>query len=164
MRQALSISALAKSTGVTAKTLRYWEGIGLLPKANRTHTGYRIFAPEVIHYIDFILKAKSVGLTLSEMKRVVELAHDGKNPCPEVVQWLDDKDRAVEQQIHSLRALQRRLRRFRRICSTSSVMTCAREDELCCLIEDLPNSRLTKGDGDEKTLLARASLVGRNRS
>jgi len=61
MRQALR--ALAKSAGVTSKTLRYWERVGLLPKAARTHTGYRLFAPEVIHYIDFILKAKSVGLT-----------------------------------------------------------------------------------------------------
>ena len=145
MRQALSISALATSVGVTAKTVRYWEGIGLLPRANRTHTGYRIFAPQVIHYIDFILKAKSVGLTLSEMKRVIKLAHDGENPCPEVMQWIDDKDRALEQQIQSMRNLQRRLRRFRRACSTSSVMHCGREGELCCLIEDLPSPISTKG-------------------
>lgn len=44
MRKALSVSALAKSAGVTTKTLRYWEGLGLLPRANRTHTGYRVFA------------------------------------------------------------------------------------------------------------------------
>lgn len=164
MGQALSISALARSTGVTAKTLRYWERVGLLPKAARTHTGYRIFGAEANHYIEFILKAKSVGLTLSEMKRVIEFARQGKNPCPELVQWIDEKDRAVEQHIHSLRALQRRLRRFRRICSLSSVTTCAREEELCCLIEDLPNSRLMKGNGDEKTVLACASVVGRTRS
>jgi len=42
MGQALSISALARSTGVTSKTLRHWERVGLLPKAARTHTGYRI--------------------------------------------------------------------------------------------------------------------------
>lgn len=96
MRQALSISALARSTGVTSKTLRYSERVGLLPKANRTHTEYRIFAPEVMRYIDFIRKAKTVGLTLSEMRRVIEVAHDGANPCPEMMQWLDDKDKALE--------------------------------------------------------------------
>ena len=42
----------------------------------------RIFAPEVMGYIDFILKAKTVGLTLSEMRRVIEVAHHGANPCP----------------------------------------------------------------------------------
>ena len=136
----------------------------MLPRAGRTHTGYRIFAPEVIHYIDFILKARSVGLTLAEMKRVVILAQDGTNPCPEIEQWLDGKDKAIEQQIHSLRTLQQKLWRFRRLCSTNDVETCAREKELCCLIAELPSSRLTKGECDEKTLLAYASPAGRTRS
>jgi DNA-binding transcriptional MerR regulator len=164
MRQAVSITALAKSAGVTAKTLRFWERIGLLPKASRTHTGYRIFAPDVVHYIDFILKARSVGLTLAEMKRVVMLAHDGTNPCPEIVEWLDGKDEAIERQIHSLRTLQQRLRRFRRLCSSNDVETCAREKELCCLIADLPNSRLRKGEGNEKTLFDCAGRAGCTRS
>ena len=99
-----------------------------------------------MRYIDFILKAKTVGLTLSEMRRVIEVAHDGANPCPEVMQWLDDKDKALERQIQSLRALRQRLRRFRHLCSANDVLTCAREKELCCLIEDLPNSRLMKGN------------------
>ncbi len=165
MQQALTISALARSAGVTSKTLRYWERVGLLPKATRTYTGYRVFSPEAIHYIDFILKAKSVGLTLSEMKRVIELAHNGKNPCPQVLKWIDEKDRALEQEIHSLRALQRRLRQFSRICSKSSVMmTCAREDELCCLIEDLPKPKSAKGVGNEKSVLTGASVAGSPRS
>lgn len=164
MRQAFSISALAKSAGVTTKTLRYWERIGLLPRANRTHTGYRIFTPEVNRYIDFILKAKSVGLSLSEMRRVIKAAHSGVNPCPEVMRWLDEKDKALKLQIHSLRALRQRLRRFRHLCSTNDVLTCAREKELCCLIEDLPNSELKRGNGDEKTVLACAGFVGRTRS
>lgn len=164
MRQAFSISALAKSAGVTTKTLRYWERIGLLPSANRTHNGYRVFGPEVNRYLDFILKAKTVGLTLLEMKRVIKFAHKGVNPCPEVMQWLDEKDKALEQQIRSLRALRQRLRRFRRLCSTNDVLTCAREEELCCLIEDLPNSQLKRGNRDEKTICARASLIGYSRS
>jgi MerR family transcriptional regulator, copper efflux regulator len=80
MQLALTITNLAKSAGVTTKTLRYWERIGLLPRANRTHTGYRLFAHDAIQYIEFILKAKSVGLTLAEMKQVVKLARAGKNP------------------------------------------------------------------------------------
>lgn len=164
MRKALTVSALAKSAGVTTKTLRYWEGIGLLPRANRTQTGYRVFAPEVMRYIDFILKAKTVGLTLSEMKRAIELAEHGENPCPEVMQWLDAKDKMLEQQIDSLVALRQRLRRFRDLCSANEVLVCAREKELCCLIDDLLNSRLRKGDDDAKTVLARPSPVGRTRS
>ena len=78
--------------------------------------------------------------------------------------WGKPMEAAPEQQIRSLRALQRRLRRFRRVCSVSSVTTCAREEELCCLIEDLPNPQLAKGDGHEKALLACSSSSGRTRS
>ena len=91
MRQALSISELAKSAGVTSKTLRHWERLGLLPKAARTHTGYRVFDPQTAHYIDFVQKSKTVGLTLKETKRLLELARKGKNPCPQVVNWVDKK-------------------------------------------------------------------------
>jgi hypothetical protein len=44
-----------------AKTLRHWERVGLLPKAARTHTGYRIFGADANHYIEFILKARVPG-------------------------------------------------------------------------------------------------------
>jgi MerR family transcriptional regulator, copper efflux regulator len=166
MQPALTITNLAKSAGVTTKTLRYWERIGLLPRANRTHTGYRLFAHDAIQYIEFILKAKSVGLTLAEMKQVVKLAHAGRNPCPDVLQWIDQRDKELAQQIQSMRALQRRLRRFRRACSTTSVTSCdcGREGELCCLIEDLPNPMSVKGDGHEKTLLVGSSHTSHSRS
>jgi hypothetical protein len=98
------------------------------------------------------------------MKRAIELAEHGENPRPDVMQWLDEKDNALERQIHSLRVLRQRLQRFRHLCSTNDVLMCAREKELCCLIEDLPNSRLRKGNHDEKTVLSRPSLVGRTRS
>jgi MerR family transcriptional regulator, copper efflux regulator len=157
MQSTYSISALAKSVGVTSKTLRHWERLGLLPKAARTHAGYRVFTPGALRYVEFVRKAKSVGLTLAEMKRVLELSRQGKNPCPDVLQWIDEKDKALEQQILSLRSLQKRLRAFRRHCSTSPVITCARPDELCCLIEGLLDRKLPKGGAHEKILLAGAS-------
>jgi hypothetical protein len=64
------------------------------------------------------------------------------NPCPHVVKWVDEKVLAVEQQIQTLKALQKRLNDFRHICSTSSVMTCSRSGELCCLIEDCLGQRV----------------------
>jgi MerR family copper efflux transcriptional regulator len=61
----------------------YWERVGPLPKAARTQIGHRIFVADANRYIEFIRKAKSVGLTLSEMKRVIEFARQGKSPCPD---------------------------------------------------------------------------------
>ena len=96
MQQVVSISELAKRAGVTSRTLRHWERVGVLPRATRTHTGYRMFDTQIAHRIAFIPKAKTVGLTLKEMRRLLELARKGKNPCPEVAKWTDKTAAAVE--------------------------------------------------------------------
>ena len=121
MQQAPGISELAKSAGVTARTLRYWKHLDLLPKATRTYTGYRVIAPQTTHYIDFIQRAKTVGLTLKELK-LLELARKGKNPCPQVMRWIEEKAVAVKQQIRTLRALQKRLQGFQRAYSTPTAL------------------------------------------
>jgi len=158
MQQTVSISELAKSAGVTSRTLRHWERVGLLPRATRTHTGYRMFDAQIAHHIAFIQKAKTVGLTLNEMRRLLELARKGKNPCPEVVKWTDKRAAAVERQIGELKALHKRLSDFRHTCSTSSVLTCFRPGEMCCLIEDLPNPN--NGGGHAKAVRARSRAAG----
>jgi hypothetical protein len=127
----------------------------------RTHTGYRVFGPQATHYVSFIQKSKTVGLTLKEIKWILELARKGENPCPQAMKWADAKAKAIDQQIRTLNALQERLGEFRRICSTSSVGTCSRPGELCCLIEDLPNQ--TNGGNHAKTVRDR-SRAGSNTS
>jgi DNA-binding transcriptional MerR regulator len=87
MEQTLSISELAKTAGVTSRTFGIGNGSDL-PNAMRTHTGYRVFDSQITHYIDFIQKAKTVGLTLKKAKRLVELSRMGKNPCPQLVKWV----------------------------------------------------------------------------
>ena len=158
MHQALSISAVARKAGLTSRTLRHWERIGLLPKAARTHTGYRVFDPQVGHYIDFIQRAKTVGLTLKETKRLLELAHKGHNPCPQVMKWIDEKAVAVGRQIRALKALQKRLHAFQRAWSTPASQDCFRRGELCCLIEDLPNPR--NGGSHAKAVPTRSRAAG----
>jgi DNA-binding transcriptional MerR regulator len=158
MQRALTISELAKTAGVTTRTLRHWERLGLLLKATRTHTGYRVFDPQATHYVDFIQKAKTVGLTLKEAKRLLELARRGKNPCPQVMSWIDEKAVAVERQIRTLRVLQQRLDEFRRACSTPGALNCFRAGELCCLIEDLPNSN--NGGSHAKAIRTRNRAPG----
>lgn len=160
MREMLSISALAKQTGVSSKTLRYWESRGLLPQAARSHTGYRLFGPESVQYVAFIQKSKSIGLTLAEATRVLELARNGRSPCPEVVEWLGQKAESLRQQIKLLSALYRRLERLRRRWSRE--LPCPLDSgEMCCLIEGLPAVEFSKGGNQNaKTLVASVRRVG----
>lgn len=152
MGVALTVSALAKRTGVPSRTIRYWEQRELLPRAERSPAGYRLFGPDGIHYVDFIQKAKSIGLTLSEITTVLALSRAGRNPCPEVVGWIAHKSEAIEQQIRLLRRLHARLKTVRRAWSKRSGSNCFKAAELCCLIEDLRSPTKNGGKQNEKAL------------
>lgn len=143
--QGLPITALAKQTGVRSTTLRYWERLGLLPSAARTHTGYRLFGNDSLRYVEFVQKSKEMGLSLREMKHVLELARKGQSPCPEVERLVEQKLGILERQIRSLRVLQRRLRCVRQDREKTQASK-DRSKELCCLIAGLPEARFFRNN------------------
>jgi MerR family transcriptional regulator, copper efflux regulator len=149
MRDALTISAFAKRSGVPSKTIRYWEGLGLLPKAARSHTGYRVFDPAALRYVVFIQRSKAIGLTLGEMQEILHLARSGRCPCPEVFDWTQAKAKSVAEQIRELSALLQRLKRIEREWKRCS---CSRGDcsEVCSLIAGLPECKSAGGKNNAK--------------
>lgn len=152
MRESLTISALAKRSGLPSKTIRYWEGLGLLPRAARSHTGYRVFDSESLRYVAFIRKSKAIGLTLAEMLEILRLTRSGHCPCPEVVCWTAARAKSIEEQIRELSALLQRLNRIRRQWSRES---CSRGKcgQICHLVEELPESKSWEGGKNEKSLV-----------
>lgn len=85
----LTIGELAGRAGVTAKTVRYYEQIGLLPAAARTGSGYRTYAEDDLLRLQFIGKAKQLGLSLDEIRGVLAISGSGSDPCPHVVGLID---------------------------------------------------------------------------
>jgi MerR family copper efflux transcriptional regulator len=138
MESTLTIRALASQTGVSSKTLRYWESRGLLPKPQRTHTGYRVYPVNVAERIRFIQKAKSIGFTLSEILSLFALVHEKKSPCEAVDAWANGKLKDLDQQIALLTEIRARLRRHRRRWRGRLPCPPLNPNEICCLIEDLP--------------------------
>jgi|SRR3712207_2378673 len=70
----LQIGELAHHTGLSIKTIRYYEKRGLLEQPPRTEAGYRLYGPEEVARLRFVQRAKLLGLTLEEIKELVELA------------------------------------------------------------------------------------------
>jgi DNA-binding transcriptional MerR regulator len=70
----LKIGELAHQTGLSIKTIRYYESRGLLAQPPRTEGGYRLYGPEEVARLRFVQRAKLLGLTLEEIKELVELA------------------------------------------------------------------------------------------
>lgn len=100
-----TIGDAAKAIGVSAKAIRIWEAKGLLPPAERTDAGYRLFSDHDIAILRFILRARTLGLTLSEIKAILDLHRHGNPPCEQVTALLDKHIRDIDRAIADLRAL-----------------------------------------------------------
>lgn len=151
MSEALTITALARKTGVSSKSLRYWESLGLLPETGRTHSGYRLFSPGMIRYVRFIRESKGLGLTLKEIRSAIELFRKGKNPCPAVARSLQRRCSELEKQIQSLQELKDKIERLRRKWSKDPDNFCFWETALSHDSCDCPDSERPKGARFEET-------------
>lgn len=68
MASALTIGQLAKATGVSARTIRFYEQVGALPRPGRSAAGYRQYNSETAHRLTFLRRARSLGLSLRELR------------------------------------------------------------------------------------------------
>jgi MerR family copper efflux transcriptional regulator len=100
-----TVGAAAKAVGVSAKAIRIWEAKGLLPPAGRTEAGYRLFTDGDIEILRFINRAKTLGLTLPEVKSILDLHRQGTAPCEQVTALLDAHISDIDRAIAELRAL-----------------------------------------------------------
>lgn len=135
----MTVGAVAAKAGVSAKAVRLWESKGLLPPAERTAAGYRVFTDDDLRVLRFIRQAKALGLTLSEISDILELQRGGAAPCGRVTELLDAHIREIDRSLNDLRELRRILTSARRAARESQ-----RRGEsavVCHIIETAPSSR-----------------------
>jgi DNA-binding transcriptional MerR regulator len=104
------IGQVADKSGLSVKTIRYYEDIGLLdPVVDRTDSGYRIFHPRIYNRLAFIKRAQSLGLSLQEINEILKVHDAGSLPCGVVKEHLAAKLATIEEQIRSLQILRAEL-------------------------------------------------------
>ena len=103
------VSEFAASVGVSAKTVRFYEEVGLLRPDGRTPSGYRIYSPQQVERLRFIRAARMLGFPLRDISEMLALWDRGSRPCEDVVQHLARKIREIDGQIESLCQLKRQL-------------------------------------------------------
>jgi MerR family copper efflux transcriptional regulator len=106
----LRIGAAAAACGVSPDALRYYERLGLLPKASRTSGGFRVYGPEVTTRVAFIRQARALGLTLAEIRDIVGAERGGGAArCRRVRDLLARHLQELDARVAALKALRRTL-------------------------------------------------------
>lgn len=123
----MRIGELAYAVGATTKTLRFYEEQGLLPEADRTPSGYRDYSPDTVARIDFIHRGKAAGLTLAQIRQILQIRDHGQPPCEHVRDLLDTRLADLDAQISKLVALRDTIAQLRDQAATPDPATCTAE-------------------------------------
>ncbi len=131
----MKIGELAKATNLSTKTIRFYESEGLIPDPPRTNSGYRTYVDSDVARLEFILKAKRLGLSLDEIRGILRL-HDRSEPtCVHVRSVLEEKMAQIETVIQDLLGLKEELQSLEN--HTTSMVDCRPQGgNICSIIED----------------------------
>ena len=111
------IGELARSLGVTTRTLRLYEQLGLIDPPQRTEGGIRFYTQDDILRIKFVLKVKELGLSLKQMQELAEIYRHTKMPdriMPRLIELLDAHTDAIHRKIGKLSSLARDIAEYRK--------------------------------------------------
>jgi DNA-binding transcriptional MerR regulator len=130
----MTIGQLAASTRCTIPTIRYYEEIGLLPKANRRVNKHRIYGPTDLQRLTFIRRCRDFGFPIMQIRELVALVSSPERDCTAARDVAKVRLTEVGRKLKELRALERSLKRFVQDCSAQCAGGPARE---CIILEDL---------------------------
>lgn len=99
-------------TGLSTKTIRYYEEIGLIPPAERSSNGYRIFSEEDLDRLRFIRSARALNFPLEDIDEILAFRNQVEPPCRYVMALMQKQIEEISERIHELKALREELRRL----------------------------------------------------
>jgi len=126
----MRIGEAAEASGVSAKMIRHYEAVGLLPAASRRESGYRDYGQAEVHALRFIRRARDLGFSLSEISGLLALWGDRGRASAEVKRLALSHVEELERKARTLSAMAATLRHLASHCHGDS-----RPD--CPILEDL---------------------------
>ena len=120
----MKINKLAEQSGVSAKTIRYYEEIGLLPAAVRAQNGYREYGQSSLDLLCFVRRCRDLQIPIDSIRKLVKVQAFGSAPCKEVEQIVRDQLHNVRSTIMELHLLEEDLARLASSCEEQNVSKC----------------------------------------
>lgn len=114
--QITAIGDLAKSVGLTTRTLRYWEEVGIIESEERADGAIRGYSDYFVRRIKFIIKLKDLGLTIKEMQDLYAAYGEAKETSqmiPKLIAILDKHTRMVDEKVAKLNSLRKEIVEYR---------------------------------------------------
>jgi MerR family transcriptional regulator, copper efflux regulator len=106
----MTIGNVARRVGIRPSAIRYYETQDILQPTMRGANGYRSYSDEAVKLLLFVKRAQALGITLKEIKPLLNLATQGQRPCTHVKQLARNHLREVNDKIRELQGLRNELR------------------------------------------------------
>jgi len=126
----LNIGEAAESSGVSAKMIRHYEEIGLVPKPGRTQAGYRVYREADVHRLRFVRRARDLGFSMKEIERLLGLWNNRRRASSEVKRLATQHIADLDRRIAELQAMRRTLAELSRHCHGDHRPDCPILDDL----------------------------------
>ncbi len=113
----VSIGTLAKSAGVTSRTLKYYEEMGIMAPSCRSEGTTRAYTPDDVRKLKFILKLKELGLTIKELQELDKVYTEAKETnriIPILVEMLDNNIDTLDEKMAKLSSLRKDIVNYRK--------------------------------------------------
>ncbi len=101
----MHIGAIARKSGIPAKTIRYYESIGLIDSAARTESGYRVYGPEDVHTLRFVQRARGLGFSVGDVGKLLTLWRDRRRSSAQVKALAESHVAQIDHKIAELQAM-----------------------------------------------------------
>ncbi|MCV2445246.1 Cu(I)-responsive transcriptional regulator [Acinetobacter bereziniae] len=113
----MNIGKLSKAVGISAKMIRYYEQIGLIPAVGRNNSGYRSYSAQDVERLKFIRKSRTLGFSVSEITDLLDLWNDKKRQSADVKKLAQSHIKKLELRIFELQKMTETLQNLINCCA-----------------------------------------------
>ena len=121
---ALTAGQLAIESSTNVETIRYFERIGLISRADRTINGHRRFDGSHVRQLNFIRRSREMGFSQDEVRSLLSLSTTGRQSCSDVKSIANTNLKIIRQKIAGLRSLEKLLAEVSSRCGTGKTPHC----------------------------------------
>ncbi|BFT31867.1 Cd(II)/Pb(II)-responsive transcriptional regulator [Alteromonas sp. D210916BOD_24] len=127
----MKIGQLAKVSGCSIQTIRYYEKEGLLNPPNRSEGNFRLYDEKALKELEFVKHCRSLDIPLSDIKTLLDLKNKPEESCSSINNLIANQLDLVNKRIQELRALKSELQIMKKACSSDNTV------ERCGIIKSL---------------------------